>query len=157
MENQKQILLIEDNKHDQYFFKQALREIEYATLLDVANNGKEALEILTTNLTLPDIIFTDLHMPVMDGIEYLTLVTKIPLVKDIPVVVLSSDSSKMATIRDLGARAFIEKPTNCDILQKLVEYVLSMGFMTHDAAAGSLGFQFIRSDSNMAINWREYR
>ena len=157
MENQKQILLIEDNKHDQFFFIQALKEIESATLFHVANNGKEALEILTTNLTLPDIIFTDIHMPVMDGIKYLSETVNMPLIRDIPVVVLSSDPSQMETLRDLGARAFIEKPTNCDILHKLLEYVLTMGFMTTDKAAECLGFQFIRSDSNLYINLKEYR
>jgi|GEM_PF-250435 len=156
MEKSTQILLIEDNKHDQYFFMQALNEIESVTLFHIANNGKEALDKLTSSDALPDLIFTDIHMPVMDGIEYLSETAKMPLIRDIPVVVLSSDTSKMEAIRDLGVRAFIEKPTNCDILQKLVEYVLSMGFMTNKNADDCLGFQFIRSNSTIGIDLREY-
>ena len=157
MGSSKRILLIEDNKHDQFFFKQALNEIDSATLFFVANNGKEALDKLSSSDVLPDLIFTDIHMPVMDGIEYLSETVKLPLIKDIPVVVLSSDPTRMEAIRDLGVRVFIEKPANCDILQKLLEYVLTMQFMTTENAAECLGFQFIRSDSNMAIHPRVYR
>ena len=156
MEKTTKVLLIEDNKHDQFFFTQALNEIEHASLFHIANNGEEALEILSCNLTLPDIIFTDIHMPVMNGITYLSESSKMALVRDIPVVVLSSDTSKMETIRDLGVRVFIEKPEDCNILQKLVEYVLSMRFMTGEKAADSLGFQYIRSNFNSGIKLSEY-
>ena len=143
MENSKRILLIEDNKDDQFFFIQALKEIESVTLFHIANNGKEALDKLTSCAVLPDLIFTDIHMPVMDGVEYLSATIKMPLIRDIPVVVLSSDTSQMESISHLGVRAFIEKPTNCMVLQKLVEYVLDMGFMTDENAADCPGFQFI--------------
>jgi CheY-like chemotaxis protein len=157
MKKSTQILLIEDNKHDQYFFVQALKEIESASLFHVANNGKEALHKLASSDTLPDLIFTDINMPVMDGIEYLSETVKMPLIMDIPVAVLSSDTTKMETLRDLGVRVFIEKPEDCNVLQKLVEYVLDMSFMTSETSTDSLGFQFIRSNYDIGTKQKQYR
>ena len=152
MGNPKRILLIEDNKHDQYFFIQALKEVGSAVLFDIANNGKEALDKLTSSDELPDLIFTDLHMPVMDGVEYLSKTAKMPMIRDIPVVVLSSDLSRIGSISDLGARLFIEKPDDCNLLQKMIEFVLEMKFMTGEDDTDRMGFQFIRFNFNTGAN-----
>ena len=129
MEKSTRILLIEDNKHDQYFFTQAILDIESAALYHIANNGQEALAKLKSSEALPDLIFTDIHMPVMDGIECLSEIIKIPIIQDIPVVVLSSDTTKIDILTQMGVKAFIEKPVDCKILQKLVEHVLCMDFV----------------------------
>lgn len=147
MGNATSIFLIEDDKHDQYFFKQALHNIECASLYDIANNGREALAKLRAADTLPDLIFTDIHMPEMDGIECLTEIIKIPVIRDIPVVVLSSDTTQIETLSKMGVKIFIEKPCDCTILQKLVEYVLDMEFMTTKSIAGP-DFQFILAHTN---------
>lgn len=148
MPNSKQILLIEDNIHDQFFFKQALSEIEEVELFHIANNGREALDKLKASSMLPHLIFTDIHMPVMDGIEYLTEAMKLPLIRDIPVVVLSSDSSVVDSISQFGVRAFIEKPDNCIVLKKLVDYALHMVFAPGQNAATYQGFRLISPNAN---------
>jgi CheY-like chemotaxis protein len=56
MRRSKSILLVEEDKDDQEFFMEALSEIENATLYDVANNGKEALDRLENSVILPDLI-----------------------------------------------------------------------------------------------------
>jgi CheY-like chemotaxis protein len=130
MRNSKSILLIEDNKHDQFFFIQAISEIPNLTLYDIAQNGKEALELLRESNSLPDMIFSDINMPVMDGIECLSEIIKNPGLKDIPVVILSSDISKAKLLNQMGAKFFIEKPADFIILQSLIEQVMEMDFMT---------------------------
>jgi CheY-like chemotaxis protein len=129
MEKPKSILLIEDDEDDQYFFKQVILQIGSITLYHIAGNGREALNMLKLSTTLPDFIFTDVNMPVMDGIECLTEIAKIPLIRDIPVVVLSSDTSHMDLFTQMGVRAFIKKPDDNRILKSLVEGVLSKDFM----------------------------
>jgi CheY-like chemotaxis protein len=81
----KSILLVEDDKDDQIFFIQALSEIENATLFHIANNGKEALEKLANCTVFPDLIFTDINMPVMNGTEFLSAIMKNPYTQNIPV------------------------------------------------------------------------
>lgn len=148
----KSILLIEDNQHEQFFFIQALIEIGTATLFHVANNGREALDKLTSSHSLPDLVVTDIHMPVMDGIQYLTQAMNIPVIKDIPVVVLSNDTSQIESVSQLGARAFIEKPVDFISLKRLIIYILEMGFMNAETAADCIAFQFIRSNYNIGTN-----
>eukprot|EP01035_Chromulina_nebulosa_P054372 gene54372-74484_t len=74
MMQSKSILLVEDDKDDQEFFIEAIKDIENVTLYFVANNGKEALDKLRNSKVLPDLIFTDINMPVMNGIECLTAI-----------------------------------------------------------------------------------
>ena len=68
------------------------------------NNGLEALEALQT--VKPDLILLDLAMPVMDGFELLGLLHETPRLADVPVIVVSGESSaeSLAQVRDLGAR-----------------------------------------------------
>ena len=128
MNKAKNVLLIEDGPHDQFFFIQALKEIPNAALCDVAINGREALSKLENCATLPDLIFTDIHMPVMDGIEFLSEMIKSSRIKDIPVVVLSSDSGHIEMVRKLGARAFIKKTCDFGLLQKELEQMINEDF-----------------------------
>ncbi|MBC8046050.1 MAG: response regulator [Fimbriimonadaceae bacterium] len=130
MKTPKSILLVEDNKHDQFFFIEALSEIENVTIYDVANNGKEALDKLKKSTVLPDIIFTDINMPVMGGIECLTKIIKTPVIKNIPVVILSTDITKIELVRKLGAKAFIKKPCEYKILKEQLEIVINLDFIT---------------------------
>ena len=127
----KSILLIEDNKHDQYFFIQAINEIPNATLYGIAINGREALDKLRESDSLPDIIFSDINMPVMDGVECLAEMNKIPRIKDIPFVILSGDTSKVELLSQMGAKVFIEKPANCELLQRLIEKVIEMDLVSN--------------------------
>jgi CheY-like chemotaxis protein len=132
MQNSTSILLIEDDKHDQYFFSQAILEIASVKLWQVANNGREALDILRSADHLPDLIFTDIHMPVMDGVECVSEIKKLPNICDIPVVVLSSDTSKIEILTKMGVKVFIEKPGDYILLQRLLAHVLAMDFEITD-------------------------
>jgi CheY-like chemotaxis protein len=148
MVNPKRILLIEDDEHDQFFFAVAIHKIESASLYHIANNGLEALDKLKSSEDLPDLIITDIHMPVMDGIECLSEVKNIPHIRDIPVVVLSTDTSQIETVSKMGARAFVEKPGDTEVLQKLLEHILVMDF-TAGGGISDQGFRAILSPHNL--------
>ena len=77
----KSIFLVEDDKDDQDFFTEALNEIANTKLFAIASNGIEALLRLKHSIILPDIIFMDINMPVMNGIECLVELTQNPLTK----------------------------------------------------------------------------
>ena len=119
------ILLIEDNRLYQLLFIQVLKEIKHAILFDVANNGKEALDKLENSDNLPDFIFTDINMPVMDGIECLAEIKKNPKIKDIPVVVLSASTPQTELVKKLGAKVFLKKTSDGNTLREQLEELIN--------------------------------
>jgi len=73
-------------------------------------NGAEALESLRSNWI--DVVLSDLHMPIMDGLSFLKEVQSDELLKTIPVVVITTEGreQKVEEALNLGARAYIRKP-----------------------------------------------
>jgi CheY-like chemotaxis protein len=141
MKKSKNILLVEDNENDQLLFGVAIKEIDGSIIYDVANNGKEALAKLDSMVILPDLIFMDIHMPEMGGIECLTEIRKRPQTKNIPVVMLSSDTSEMDHTRNLGAKAFLKKPDDLDMLQVKIEEMINLDFIADNGYIGNQTFK----------------
>jgi len=129
MNAHKNVFLVDDDLDDQSFFIDAIIEIENATLFGVASNGKEALNKLENSVELPAVIFMDVHMPVMDGIECLAEIIKNPLIRNIPVVMLTSDTGKIELARQFGAKAFINKSVSGKILREQVEQMINLDFI----------------------------
>lgn len=126
MNSLKSILLVEDDEDDQIFFVSALSELKNATLFDLANNGKAALERLSNTVVMPDLIFTDIRMPYMNGIEFLREIAKNPKLNSIPVIMLSSSNHLMEQALNLGAKAFITKPNSIAMLRDELEKALKV-------------------------------
>jgi len=135
MKNLQSILLVENDEDDQFFFKEALRTIKNTNLYNIANNGKEALTILKSAITLPDIIFMDINMPVMDGLQCLEEIVKTPELKNIPVVMLSDSLAEKKTAQLRGAKAFIHKPMDGQELHDQIEEMVNLDFISDSAKA----------------------
>jgi CheY-like chemotaxis protein len=118
------VLLVDDDRDDQELFTSALEEIKDVTLLSIANNGKEAIDMLEGSLVLPSLIFMDVEMPVMNGLECLRYIVNDPLINRIPVVILSSEPNYCDTTLNLGAAGFIEKQVSISALRSEIEQVL---------------------------------
>jgi CheY-like chemotaxis protein len=125
MNTPKSILLIEDDEDDQGFFIEAISGIKHTWLYDIANNGKEAIDKLKKSIVLPDIIFTDVNMPLMNGFECFSELIKNPRTKHIPVVFLSTDTSQKELAYQLGARGFIHKPSDTFTLSKQLSQIIT--------------------------------
>ena len=74
------VLLVDDNESDNFIHKRILEKAGIAHHVEIAMNGQEALDFLTTRLKgdlsdkanyKPELIFLDINMPVMDGWEFL--------------------------------------------------------------------------------------
>jgi putative two-component system response regulator len=86
--------------------------IEARNGIDAINQIKEREDI---NLILLDII-----MPVMDGLEVLKVVNSDENIKQIPIIVLTTDETKKAEALELGANGFLMKPIrNSELTQKI--------------------------------------
>jgi len=108
----KRVLLVDDDEDDQAFFLEGIKGLDQRVDCIVAQNGKEALEILLTDYPKPDIIFLDLNMPLMNGREFLSTIRNYGQLLRIPIIILSTSSEenlKLETVK-LGARGFITKP-----------------------------------------------
>ncbi len=108
----KHLLLIDDDEDDREIFLSVIEVVSPATMCAIAANGREGLNVLASASTLPQLIFLDLNMPLMDGRQFLIEVKKNSSWKDIPVVILStsSDRDSITRTKELGAADFITKP-----------------------------------------------
>ena len=103
----RKILIVEDEVINQQILSMIL-ENEYDVLL--ASNGQDALDILHEHYKEISLVMLDLVMPVMDGFEVLKRIEDDPILKRIPVIVLTSDKSAEIESLKLGAQDFIVKP-----------------------------------------------
>lgn len=85
-------LLLEDDLDDRQLFLDALMDMQEISDCHCVSNGKEALSAIQAGL-IPDVIFTDYHMPQMDGLEFVTALRTNNLFSKIPVYVFTSQVS----------------------------------------------------------------
>ncbi len=130
----KRILLAEDNNHDVELTLAALDEYNLANEVVIARDGAEALDYLYGRGKfaqhangLPVVIMLDLKMPKVDGLEVLRQIRADPVLKAIPVVMITSSREEQDLIRsyELGVNAYVVKPVD---FQKFVESVRQIGF-----------------------------
>jgi CheY-like chemotaxis protein len=118
----KNILLIDDDDDDQEIFLEAAAEVSTTAICTALSDATLALQKLIKQELIPDVIFLDLNMPVMNGQQFLTEIKKIPALKHIPVIIFST-TSHVPTIKitkELGAFDFITKPDKYDTLVSIL-------------------------------------
>lgn len=108
------ILYADDDADDRAFFVEAFGDIDPSVSCVTACDGKRALDLLGEMERLPDYLFLDINMPVMDGRECLYEIKKSSRFKNIPVVIYSttSDPEEIGSFYKSGAALFIRKPDN---------------------------------------------
>jgi len=91
-----------------------------------AKDGEEAL--LSIVRAEPDLVLCDVHMPTMDGTEFLERLACGGWTRRVPVVMLSSERSPVvrARLEEFGARACLEKPFYPEALGRVVRSVLGL-------------------------------
>jgi len=116
------ILLVEDNPNDAELTMRALKRANVDAHLIIARDGAEALEILISDRPKPKVIFLDLKLPKVDGIEVLRQVRMDDRTRAIPVVVLTSSQEErdITECYKLGANSYVVKPVEFDKFYKAV-------------------------------------
>ncbi len=122
------LALAEDDEDDREIFQEVLLTIAPDATLKFYKNGLELVNGLSENIDeLPDIVFLDLNMPVMNGIQALEEIRSRAFFKKIPVIAIYSTSAletdQQKTFR-LGADAYISKPNAYGDLKSLLQQVL---------------------------------
>ncbi len=129
----KRILLIEDSVYDVELILTALSENALANEVVVVRDGEEALDYLyrrgVFRLRLegnPIVILLDLKLPKIDGIEVLSVLKADPMLRLIPVVVLTSSQEEPDLLHcyELGTNAYVVKPID---FHEFVEVIKQVG------------------------------
>ena len=119
------VLVVDDSKTARMMLAKTLR-ISGLQINEVfmAENGARALEILQENWI--DLVLTDLHMPVMSGMDMIEKMASGGLLSSLPVVVITSDASqlRMQELQERGVRDYLCKPVRPEHVKKTVEDIL---------------------------------
>jgi CheY-like chemotaxis protein len=135
----KDILLVEDDIRDVELTLAALEEYNLANRVVVARDGAEALDYLyrrgayaDRTANHPVIVLLDLHMPKIDGLEVLRQVKRDPVLKIIPIVVLTSSDQDIVESYDLGVNAYVVKPVAFDGFVEAVKQLSLFWILTNE-------------------------
>ena len=124
------ILLVEDNPADAHLTRIRLGEAKVLNTMAHVEDGEQAQCYLRKqppyeDAQAPDLILLDLNLPRLDGREVLAFVKGDPVLKRIPVVVLTSSEAEEDIFRsyELNANAFIRKPVDLDGFQVIANAI----------------------------------
>ena len=117
------VLIVEDDTDILSLFEAGLAMRGYS--IEIARNGRDALDHLASAEGLPAVIVADLHMPVMNGWQFLTALAEDPRLAGIPVIVLTAadDPSQSAP----RPPTVLIKPVAMDALASAISAAASRG------------------------------
>jgi len=119
------LLIVDDSNSMRTVVKKivGLTGLEVNQILE-ADNGRKALDVLGGSWV--DVVILDINMPEMNGLELLQRMNEEPLMKNIPVVMMTTEASEahMQSAFELGAKGFIRKPFVPEELRKTLLAVL---------------------------------
>lgn len=113
MSNIVTVYLVDDDEDDRIFFEEALSEISQNTEIFPFSNGVDLMADLHGKIEkLPDILFIDLNMPLMNGEECIEDIRSEQRFEDIPIVVYSTvcDEVQLENLKNIGANGYLQKP-----------------------------------------------
>jgi CheY-like chemotaxis protein len=119
------ILYVDDDIEDIEIFRVALKAVNPGFQCLVAQNGKVAMEILHADL-LPDFIFLDINMPVINGKTILTEIRRDKKFESVPIVMYSTTlyQTDIEEFKKSGANLFLKKQNHfqdlCDELSAIL-------------------------------------
>ncbi len=118
----KTLLIIDDNSELRSYLEAELNN-DYNILL--AENGKTGFEL--TDKHVPDLIITDVMMPVMDGIELCKMIKNDIRTSHIPIMMITAKGMEIDKIKgiDSGADVYLQKPFNMDVLKSHLKQLIN--------------------------------
>jgi DNA-binding response OmpR family regulator len=121
------IVLIEDDQDDSSFMNDAIASLNIPFSLSVFNDGVSALSYFDSAAdNHPDIIFLDLNLPFMNGIEVMKNIKRKEILSDIPLIIYSTSDFKqhIITCFEQGADYYIVKPSDFESVKNKMRWIL---------------------------------
>lgn len=121
------VLVAEDNQMNQFYIKQLLKRLKVE--VDIAENGKEAIDMLSNQKGGYDLILMDMHMPVMSGFEAIQHIKEMNefSLNKIPIVACSADVFPEARKNAIkaGIDFYLTKPLSEDAIKEVLFWLIS--------------------------------
>lgn len=142
------ILLVEDNRMDVELTLDAFREARLLNTVHVSPTGQDALDYLFGRgpyadreaHPMPNLVLLDLKLPGVDGFDVLREVKSTPILKRLPVIILTSsrEEGDRALGYDIGANSYIVKPVSfagfLDVIRQIEGYWISLNVAPPEGA-----------------------
>jgi CheY-like chemotaxis protein len=135
------ILIVEDNVDDLFLLKRAFRLAGISNQLCYAEDGQRAIDYLQGTgpfgdrdaYPLPALVLLDLKLPTKHGFEVLAWIRQQPSFKRVIIVVLTSsgEENDISRAYDLGANAYLVKPTSAEKLTEIIR-ALDIFWLCHN-------------------------
>lgn len=140
--NRINIFLADDDQDDREIFMDALTELPIETSVQQFENGVDLMAQLYSGEPLPQVIFLDLHMPLMDGFECLSDIRNVPDFSEIKIIIYSTsyNQTEVDQLKEGGANQYIKKPNSFNQLKTILYQSLRP-------------FQNVTNKSNDAFNF----
>ncbi len=137
------LYLADDDTDDREFFIEALQEIPVQTEVSEFSNGVDLMDALFSKEPLPDAVFLDLHMPLMDGFECLADIRSFPQFAKIKIIVYATSyhEREVNQLKEDGADHYLQKPNSFQELKSLL--FQSITTLEQDQSNGNSSDQFI--------------
>jgi len=127
------ILLAEDDDNDVRITRRAIKKGQLDATISVVRDGQEALDMLFRrppyeDAARPDLVFLDINLPKINGVEVLRTVKRDPVLQSVPVLMLTTSARQedVSTAYALGANTYICKPIRfarfVDVIRDVSEY-----------------------------------
>jgi len=130
MKHEFEIVIVEDSPHDAELMVRSLKKNRLANSLIVLEDGEQALDFIfcrgqyagRDSSRTPRVIFLDLKLPKVDGLEVLKQVKSNEQTRKIPVIIVTSskEDPDIATAYNLGANSYVVKPVDFDSFVKTI-------------------------------------
>jgi chemotaxis family two-component system response regulator Rcp1 len=129
------VLLVEDDPGDVELTKASLAQAKIRVSLSVVGDGEEAIAYLNRSgaykhAPTPDLVLLDLNLPRKSGGEVLTEMRNDPVLKRIPVVILTTSDADEDIVRSYtnGANCYVTKPVGLQEFDKVVHSIADFWF-----------------------------
>ncbi|MFA5161075.1 MAG: response regulator [Elusimicrobiales bacterium] len=117
------ILIVEDEQDLATLLRFIFEKFGYAVM--EAHNGQEALDLIDSVAEPPDVIVTDVMMPVLDGYSMVTQLQENPVTRKIPVIIITAKGQTKELFQIANVVGFIEKPFEPKHLKELVDKLVA--------------------------------
>ncbi|MDQ3395670.1 MAG: response regulator [Bacteroidota bacterium] len=112
------ILLVDDDPIANYLHLKLINNLNMAERIDIVTNGEEALKYIK-EVCQPELLFLDINMPVLNGIEFLKKYNNLQPVPEIRIVVLTASEHQVDILStsEMGIQYYLNKPLTEDKLK----------------------------------------
>lgn len=117
------VLAVDDDMINLKLLSSMLKKVTNVVEVVEASNGSDAIGVLKSRNDI-DLILLDIIMPIMNGIEMLKVVRADDNLKQLPIIVLTTDETKKGEALEFGANGFLMKPIRAEELKAKINALI---------------------------------